>query len=202
MTESQPEDLRTFVAIELPPAVHEALGQTQSLLASRMARAGVDRAVRWVNPSAIHLTLKFLGPTPAGLLPDVEARLVASLAGRRQFALDLAGLGVFPSPGAPRVLWVGLAGQIDDLMAVQRLVEEALSPLGYPTDARRFSPHLTLARVNDWAGAADRQFIGEAVRNAGVSPAGRVEVAEVSLMRSELGRGGARYSRLLAVALG
>lgn len=201
MNDGLPDQVRAFVAVELPTTALEALAQAQSALAAQLDRIGARRAVRWVNPTGIHLTLKFLGNTPSGLLSEIETRLASTLAGRPEFSLELSGLGVFPSARATRVLWVGLAGELPALGAVQRLVEEAVSPLGYPTEARPFVPHLTLGRVSDSASLAERQAIGEVVQKSGPPPVGRFAVSEVSLIRSELSRSGARYSRLFAVSL-
>jgi 2'-5' RNA ligase len=196
------EQIRTFVAIELPPDVLAWLGESQAGVTARAVRVGVGRGVKWASPSGVHLTLKFIGGTPPELVPEIERRLGAALAGRRRFALATAGLGVFPNLRAPRVIWVGLAGELPELTVVQRQVEEAIAPLGYPAEARGFSPHLTLARVQEWVGPADRQLLGEVVRGYSLPAPRRFEVAEVSLIRSELGRAGARYTRLLAVPLG
>ncbi len=194
--------LRTFVAVELPEQVLAALGQAQAGLSARATRAGVGRSVRWVSPSGIHLTLKFLGDTPASLVPEIQSRLAAGLSGQRRLAVSLSGLGVFPSLRAPRVLWVGLAGDLAGLAELQRRVEDAIGPLGYPADSRPFSPHLTLARVGEAASPSDRQVLGEIVRSYSPAPVGQIEVGDVSLMRSELSRAGPRYTRLLAVGLG
>ncbi len=193
--------LRTFVAIELPDGVLAALEEVQAALSARAARAGVGRGLKWVGASGIHLTLKFLGPTGASLVPEIERRLATGLAGQRSLSLGLAGLGVFPSSRAPRVLWVGLAGDLVGLGEIQRLVEGAIAPLGYPTESRPFSPHRTLARVGDAVGPADRQVLGELVRAFDRPPSASFVAAEVSLMRSELSPAGARYSRLFGVPL-
>lgn len=198
---SRGEQIRTFVAVELPADVLEWLAQVQAGLMDRATRAGIGRGIKWANPSGIHLTLKFLGATPRELVPEIERRLAKHLAGQRRLALETAGLGVFPGYRAPRVLWVGLTGDLAELGTVQRLVEEAIAPLGYPTEARAFSPHLTLARVGESMGPAERQLLGEVVRGVTARASRRFEVGEISLMRSELSRAGARYSRLLAVPL-
>lgn len=195
------ERLRGFVAVELPEPVLAALTEIQAALGARVSRAGLGRGVRWVNPSGIHLTLKFLGGTPSHLLPVIERNLAAKLAGQRPFPLELSGLGVFPGFQAPRVLWVGIAGDLAELAAIQRKVEEAISPLGFPPESRAYSPHLTLGRVDEAMKRAERQLLGEIVRGSQLAPRGQFEVTQISLMRSELSPAGARYSRLLAVPL-
>ena len=192
------ETLRAFVAVELPEDVLAAVGRARRSLETRLAA----RAVRWTRPEGIHLTLKFLGDTPAASVPEIERRLQEALAGIPTFTLGLAPLGVFPNAHAPRVVWIGLSGDLPSLHAVRERVEEAIVPLGYPDDGRPFSPHLTLGRVADFASPSDRRDVGAAVAEASPPPQVGFEVREVSLIRSELGPGGARYTRLCAVALG
>jgi RNA 2',3'-cyclic 3'-phosphodiesterase len=198
VTESQ---VRAFVAVELPDEIRAALTDIRGTLSERVARAGVDRGVRWTDPAGVHLTLKFLGATSPPLLPDIERRLAEALVGQPRFSIELSGIGAFPNLRSPRVLWVGLGGDVESLAVAQRLVEAAISPLGFPTEARPFSPHLTLARLNDWVTPPDRQVIGEIVARQRWRWQGRFEVTEISLMRSELVRGGARYTQLLDLPL-
>jgi len=189
--------LRTFVAVELPEDALAAVGSAQRALASRLP----SRALRWTRPEGIHLTLKFLGDTPADAVPEIGRRLGNALSGLPGFSLSLAALGVFPSTQAPRVVWIGLSGDLPSLLEAQRRVEAAISTLGYPTERRPFSPHLTLARVADIASPSESREIGAVVEVAAPPPQVRFGVGEVCLIRSELGPGGARYSRLAAVPL-
>jgi 2'-5' RNA ligase len=117
------------------------------------------------------------------------------------FPLSLATLGVFPGPLAPRVVWIGLGGDVASLGQLRRNVESAVSPLGYPPDRRGFSPHLTLARVNDFVSPSTRSVLGRIVQESPPPAALRFDVAEVALMRSELTRDGAIYSRVLSLPL-
>ena len=152
--------LRTFVAIELPAEVRAAIAAAQAELRGALGdRAG---SVRWVNPAGAHLTLKFLGDTPESAVPGVEAALRAALAGTAAFDLRTGALGCFPSGRAPRVLWLGLDGDLAPLTAARDAVEAAIAPLGWPTEARPFSPHLTLGRLRPEASPAERAGIGKA----------------------------------------
>src|SRR5262245_7166803 len=147
----------------------------------------------------------FLGPTPEDAVESIGAALRSAAAGQGRLRLRTGRSGVFPSPHAPRVLWLGLDGDLDRLGRLQRRVETAIAPLGYPdpqagTPARPFSPHLTLGRLRPEASQAERAAVGLAV--AALSPgAVPFEVGDVSLMLSELSPRGARYSRLLNVPL-
>jgi 2'-5' RNA ligase len=191
--------LRTFVAIELPDEVRAAIAAAQAELRGALGeRVG---SVRWVNPAGAHLTLKFLGDTPESAVPGVDAALRASLVGTAPFELRTGSLGCFPSGRAPRVLWLGLDGDLAPLTAARDTVEAAIAPLGWPTEARPFSPHLTLGRLRPDASPAERAGIGKAAGTIWPPSPTRIPVSAVSLMRSETGPQGARYTRLVEVSL-
>jgi 2'-5' RNA ligase len=191
--------LRTFVAIELPAEAKAAIAAAQDALREVLRDGGP--AVRWVNPAGAHLTLKFLGDTPESAVPGVDAALRAALAGTAPFELWTGAPGCFPSGRAPRVLWLGLDGDLAPLTSARDAVEAAIAPLGWPTEARPFSPHLTLGRLRPEASPAERAGIGKAAGTIWPPPPTRIPVPAVSLMRSEAGPQGARYTRLVEVSL-
>lgn len=188
--------LRLFIAIELPPAVRAALSA---------ARVQLEKhgplPVRWANPEGAHLTLKFLGETPAEQVEPILAALERVVGLHDPFSLHTAELGVFPRPQAPRVVWLGVDGEVAKLRALQADVERFVAPLGFPTEQRPFSPHLTLGRTDKSARTQEIAAIGSAV--AGAIPPTRVtwEVSQVALMRSELLREGARYTAVQRLVL-
>jgi len=191
--------LRTFVAVELPAGARAALAAAQDELRAALGQRG--GSVRWVDPAGAHLTLKFLGETPESAVAGVEAALRAALDGAAAFELRTGALGCFPSGRSPRVLWLGLDGDLDALAAARESVEAAISPLGWPTEPRPFSPHLTLGRLRPEASPAERAGIGKACGAIWPPPATLLPVAAVSLMQSELAPGGPRYTRLAHVPL-
>lgn len=191
------QELRLFVALELPAPILDALAQTQDALQAQMPR----RAVRWVRGEGIHLTLKFLGETPARQREPIAAAVAAACAGHGPLTLRAAGLGCFPNPARPRVVWVGLEGDLAALGALQRAVESALEPLGFRPEGRPFSPHLTLGRVRDDVSSADVKAAGQVVAAATVGTLGEWTADAVSLMRSDLRREGAVYTCLAATPL-
>jgi 2'-5' RNA ligase len=155
------------------------------------------RDVAWVGRDNLHLTLKFLGTVAAARLPAVTAALEAAVARVGAFRLALSGLGAFPPGPRPRVLWAGVregAAQAGDLAA---RVDAALAPLDIAPETRPFSAHVTLGRVR--SRRADPRLAAALAR---ASVFGQQHVAAVSLMRSELGPRGARYSELAALPLG
>ena len=189
-----PAIIRAFVAADLPDEIRDRLGETQRRLRDRLARAGIDRGLKWTQPAGIHLTLKFLGETDEALIPELGQELAAVVAAQPTLTLALAGPGVFPNPRAPRVVWIGVEGDVPALMTLQSRVEAALSPLGFPTESRPFSPHLTLARVAEVVSREDRERIGAAVLSTPAREAVAFQIHTVSLIRSELLPGGARYT--------
>jgi 2'-5' RNA ligase len=190
------ESVRTFIAIELDP---DMLAQV-SRLQSRLKDDVLPGFVRWVRPEGIHLTLKFLGDVPADKLDDIAEALRTTSAAHAPFSLHIAGMGCFPSPRRPRVVWIGVDEPSGTLERLYYGIERALAPLGFPPEQRRFSPHLTLGRVKRGRSAGELEALGEYVTRARVS-IGRMEVTAVYLMRSDLRPSGAVYTELAAAPL-
>ena len=193
---SEGSELRLFVACELPSEMKAALTALQDSL----RRQGAP-PVRWVRPEGIHLTLKFLGAVPAGRVADIRAALAPTVEGIRPLGLSLGSLGAFGGRRGARVVWVGVEGDVERVSELQRRVETALARLGFPPEGRAFSPHLTLARVPDHVGSADRERLWDLTKALAAPEAAPVTIRELSLMRSILGPGGAVYERLAAFPL-
>lgn len=193
----RPEDqsLRLFVAVDLPGQVREELGRVQG----ELRRHDLSH-LRWVRPQGIHLTLKFLGETPAGRVAAITEALAGATRGRPGFRLALGAPGTFGGQRRPRVLWLDIIGDIERLRGLQAAVEEALVEIGFPSEDRGFSPHLTLARVPQPARPGTAERIAQALR-AMTPPRAEFDVREVVLMRSTLQPGGAVYERLAAFPL-
>ncbi len=176
--------MRLFVALNLPPSVREALWAAAAPLRDR------GFPVKWVHGDGIHVTLKFLGEVADERETDLVAALHRAAGGARALPLVLGGFGAFPDLQRPRVVWAGIAPE-PALEILQHRVEQELAPLGFPTEARAFRPHVTLGRTA--REARPRAFAGfeEAL--------GRLECAETALvegldlMRSTLQSGGAVY---------
>jgi len=194
---SSPSILRTFIAIELSSGVRRALEATQIDL----QRTVPPRSVRWVRPYGIHLTLKFLGDTPAGRLEEITQALTAAAAEVATCSIEMQGLDCFPNQRKPRVIWVGVREPTGKLRALWQTIEAHVAPLGWLTERRGFQPHLTLGRVSRHANSAERQSIGKVVQQANVGWLGSMEVKEVSFVSSDLRPGGAVYTTLAAAQL-
>ncbi|MBN1640142.1 MAG: RNA 2',3'-cyclic phosphodiesterase [Anaerolineae bacterium] len=190
------ETLRTFIAVDLAPALRGALGDLQA----RMQADVPPRLVRWVRPEGIHLTLVFLGDVPVVQVPAIAAALRTVCARHAPFSFSLGGTGCFPNVRRPRVVWVGVDEPTGALVRLQGDVERALQPLGYRPEQRRYTPHLTLGRVKGGSREAV-EALGAYVARARVR-LGEMDVDAVHLIRSELLPGGAVYTSLEAAPLG
>jgi RNA 2',3'-cyclic 3'-phosphodiesterase len=183
------ERLRLFVAADLPG---EQLASIES--ATRELRAALPQA-RWTAPWNQHLTLKFLGATEAERLPEVARVCVAVAAGEHPAEVQLSGVGAFPSVKRARVIWIGVKDHDGLLSRVAGALDHAFEPLGYKTEARAYTPHLTLARFRSpepVAGVLDRFAL------PATAP---VAIDHLSLYRSRLSPKGAVYERLEEFAL-
>jgi 2'-5' RNA ligase len=194
--EREDERLRLFVAIDLPEDVREALRRLQTDL-----RRHDLPGLRWTRPEGVHLTLKFLGETPASSVPAIEGALARAVAGTAAFRLALGAPGTFGNRRGPRVLWVDVEGDLQPLQELQAAVERELAAAGFPPEQRAFSPHLTLARVAQPPPPGTAERVSRALE-AVDAPQGEFPAAEVVLMRSSLQPGGAVYTRVAAFPLG
>jgi 2'-5' RNA ligase len=178
--------------------VSEALAALQK----RLQAFDRERAIRWTAISSIHLTLKFLGDTDPARQPAIDAVLREAAAGCASFTLNIDGAGCFPDLRKPRIVWAGAGGDLAALHALRDAVERTISPLGYPTEDRPFSPHLTLGRARQDAPRLALSALGEQIGKAEVGALATWRVESVSLIRSELKPSGAVYTRMLDVPLG
>jgi len=192
------EQIRTFVAIELDDALKAGLRQVQEQLKS----ANVSRIGRWVSPDSVHLTFKFLGNVPVGRVEEIAQAIKRACASFAPFSISLAAAGCFPNARRPRVIWVGIGGDVEPLKRLQRSVDSELSNIGFAVEKRRFHPHLTLARIRDRARPREREAMGELISTAKLDASVSMTVREISLMRSDLQPSGAVYTCLAAIALG
>jgi RNA 2',3'-cyclic 3'-phosphodiesterase len=134
--------MRLFFAVELPHEVHLALGRLRPV---------EDSDYRWAEPSLLHVTLAFLGEQPEERLEALKAVGAAAAQASSRGHLTLGEPGSFGTRKAPRVLWVGLDGDVVTLNALQSHVTKELLKAGFSLEDRAFSPHITLARRRDTA---------------------------------------------------
>ncbi len=149
--------IRCFVAIEIPPTIQLAIRQSTANLQKELGRL-----VRWTPAENIHLTLKFLGDIPPTQADDLTRLLPAEAGITPAFDLRVQGFGSFPNFKMARILWVGAQAETG-LDALYKAIESVGARLGFPSESRAFSPHLTIARVKQNASSADRNKIRQAL---------------------------------------
>jgi len=190
------EQIRSFIAIELPDELKSELTRLEARL-----KSDKQPWVKWVNPDSIHLTLKFLGNIAADRTGEITRAMENAVEGISPFHLEIKELGVFPNLRRVQVAWVGISGEVDKLSQLQERIETNLTPLGFAPETRAFTPHLTLARLRDQAPLDERQRFGQLIANAKFDTACPIEVDAISLMRSQLTREGAIYSQISSIKL-
>jgi 2'-5' RNA ligase len=191
------DTVRSFVAIQLP----DELKQEMDEVIGQLKSAGGQTGVKWVDPHSIHLTLKFLGDVAVDRLDEITVALGEATRSIPRFHLAVGGLGVFPNPRRVRVAWVGVSGKTDVLERLQWRVESAMTRLGFAAESRKFTPHLTLARVRERVAPQERQRLGQLVDGSNFESRHGIGVDAVHLMRSQLTSRGAIYSRISSVTL-
>ncbi len=190
------EHVRSFIAIELPEEVKAGLTRLQNQL-----KAGKHSSVKWVNPNSIHLTLKFLGDVTVNKLDEISKAMETAVQEIPPFQLEVKDLGVFPNLNKVRVVWVGVRGDIAQLGQLQQRLESNLATLDFAPETRAFTPHLTLVRLREQASLDERQNFGQLIGNTKFDLVYKFRVDSISLMRSQLTREGAIYSRLSSAKL-
>jgi 2'-5' RNA ligase len=184
--------MRLFVAIELPPEIKQGIAMIQDDLRAAGANAG------WTRPEGIHLTLKFLGEVEESKVNEIREALASAVGTKDKLSLAIAGAGAFPNVKNPRVLWLGVSGDVEKLGLLQAAVEDAMVRLGFEREERKFSPHLTLARIKFPKPQDAWQQKIEGIRDVKL---GEFKADRVSLMKSELKREGAVYMEVGKVEL-
>jgi RNA 2',3'-cyclic 3'-phosphodiesterase len=187
--------IRSFIAIELPGTLQQKLDEI--MISLKEPRTST---VRWVPAHNIHLTIKFLGDVSPANMEILMKMLKAEVSQQHVFTLNISGVGAFPTPHRPRVLWVGVTAP-PQLASLVRLVEAETEKLGYGPEDRPFSPHLTLGRVSQNATPDQVHQVAEALSGLKVGDLGTAEVRELVLFKSDLRSSGAEYTALLKVPL-
>ncbi len=184
--------LRTFVAIKLPADIIDRVRALQDALKDHGLK------LKWVKPSNLHLTLKFLGDIPESDVVAVGEAVRTAAGGRAPLDLTVQGMGAFPGIKRPRVLWVGFGGDVDRLKRLQTRIDEQLAKMGYGRDKRGFKAHLTMARIK---GAVSSQRLLGAIETVGRFSPQPFTADRVILYQSDLHPTGAVYTALSEVKL-
>lgn len=133
--------MRTFIAIELPKEIKDALARLQEQLKISAAD------VKWVEPNNIHLTLKFLGEVDDKKIGEVGKIIEDIAKGERPFQARISSIGAFPKISSPRVIWVGIDKGDNETKEIAKGLEEKIAKVGIPKENRDFSSHITIGRT-------------------------------------------------------
>lgn len=183
--------IRTFIAIPTPDNVRQVLSDIQSELKSSHAE------VKWEQPEKLHITLRFLGDVDEQQLPHLIKDCATIMCNLNSFSLIYEGLGCFPDPRNPRIIWAGSHNDDGRLIYMKKEVEDIAARYGFERETRPFHPHITLARVQ---GRGNIQNLIKMLQSVTFEPH-PVIIDEVHFMKSELRPAGSIYTRLQTIAL-
>jgi 2'-5' RNA ligase len=189
--------LRAFIAVEIPSTVQDAIHESTASLRKTLG----EGLIRWVPPHNVHLTLKFLGDVSPASLDLIKHMLSAEARQHPCFEMRVEGIGCFPNARRPRVLWVGLQAPAV-LESFQRGIDSASARLGYASEQKGFSPHLTIGRVKQDPTAIEVQRIRAALEETKIGNLGTIQVSSAYLYKSDLQPSGSVYTRLFSAAIG
>ncbi|MGI6294877.1 MAG: RNA 2',3'-cyclic phosphodiesterase [Armatimonadota bacterium] len=179
--------IRTFVAICLDEEIRGRISEVQERVKK------LTTQVRWVQPGNFHVTLKFLGDVTPKKLSVVQSALDELAAGYEAFDLSVAGVGVFPTPRRPRVIWVGVEDGREQLEALASGVEQGLVRAGFEKEQKPFRSHITIGRVKE---SKPVEGLLEGLQEIDAQGLGSQRVDSVVLMESVLQSGGPIYTPL------
>ena len=187
-------NIRAFLAIEPAEDILQAVSRLQEKI-----KLEVSGRMSWTKPQSQHLTLKFFGDVSADDVKNICSAVEKRLATASSLILKIEKLGVFPDIKRPRVLWVGMAGDVEKLTVLQSNLEKDFEKIGFPREDRPFKAHLTLARIKD---PRDITGMSEALKKHSGFTAGEFTCKELILFQSKLTPQGAIYTKLAGFALG
>jgi RNA 2',3'-cyclic 3'-phosphodiesterase len=188
--------LRSFIAVEIPAEIQSTIALAVAPLQKALPRP----LMRWVTSGNVHLTLKFLGDVSPANLERLAEALEVEVITHEPFNMSVDGLGTYPNPRRVRVVWIGLDAPVA-LKVLLHGVEAVAERLGFPSEDRPFSPHLTIGRVGQSTTRMDIQRISAAFETTKVGPLGSVRVDAVHILKSDLQPGGSVYTNVYTLKM-
>jgi len=187
MTDSE-ENIRAFLAIELPEDILQAMSRLQEKL-----KREISGRISWTKPQGQHLTLKFFGDITAEDIKNICAAVENRIVSGSSLNLKIEKMGVFPDARRPQVLWCGVTGDVEKLSVLQKQLDSDFASIGFPKEDRPFRAHLTLGRIKESRGLSG---ISEALTKHNAFAAGEFGCKELILFQSRLLQQGAVYTKL------
>jgi len=195
------EKMRTFIAADFPPKILIKAGKITADLKQQLP--GGD--IKWVSTDKMHLTIKFIGEIQKNKIDRVKDLMTNILNDQTSFEIGIQNLGTYPHINHPRVIWLGIT-QGAPLIEIHKQLDEALTDLKVRSDRRKYSPHLTLARVRRETDRDTVKEIGDIlsqfkVDSLGTITLGTITISEITLYKSKLTPQGPEYTPLHVVSL-
>jgi len=181
--------VRAFLAIPLPRQLQDSISSIQRQLQTKIPDT------RWVDPKNLHLTLHFFGEIAQETLEKIKVSVLSVKGCKRPFQVEVKGLGAFPNPHRPRILWLDLE-PTDQLKQLHQNYSEALHQTGVFLESRPYSPHLTIGRLRQ-----PQPDLTDLFHSVGRRSIGMLTVDKLILYESHLRPGGAEHIPLLTVNL-
>lgn len=191
-----PMIFRSFIAIEISPLIQSAISRQMTDLKKLFPNPDI----RWVPTNNIHLTLKFLGDVSTQDLDILAKTLSAEINQLGSFSIPFSETGVFPNARKPRIIWIGLSYQTN-LVSLHKIIEATTSRLGFPSEERSFSPHITLGRVSEKFTPANFQKLLDNLRSIDISSIAPISIDSITIFKSDLKPNGPVYSVLNTIPL-
>jgi RNA 2',3'-cyclic 3'-phosphodiesterase len=192
---TRPERYRLFVAIALPDAVRHAIEKAQHEL-----RVALPSSIRWTRAEQFHLTMRFLGSVEATELDRLNDAIRHACSRSGALELRAAGIGVFPGPRRPRVVWAGVEDREGRLMTLQRSIETATQAFTNEPRQEKFTGHITLARCRE-INRGDAAKLNSLVEAMATRSFGTWTARHADVIRSQPTSQGSRYTTLAEISL-
>jgi 2'-5' RNA ligase len=187
---------RLFIALPIPAHVKEAIGLAQEDLRSKLPAP----RVRWTRRDQLHVTLKFLGNVNAHSGGDLIAAVERACGEFGALQLSARGIGMFPNPRRPRVIWVGVGDRHQRLGTLHQIVESATTAFTNEKSEPAFTGHATVGRCTP-LNRKETVTLARLAAEMEHRVFGEWHADSVEIVRSELGPGGSRHTVLAAVSL-
>ena len=181
-------EIRSFLAFELPEEIKGIITH----VSEDLRKSSPD--LKWVRVDNIHLTLVFMGNVKRDDLPAIGDAARKVCQGYGHFNISMKGMGVFPNRRNPRVIWLGLEGDLERMSFLRDALQKHLRPFGIKEEKRRFKPHLTIGRFRK-VGKSNFN-IDEAITKYGAMTSPVCILKELILFKSDLKPTGAVYTKL------
>lgn len=190
--------MRTFLGIELPDQIINTVRQ-KGIQPLKLALP--DGLVRWTPPENMHVTLKFIGETERHEVSKITETVEGCCRAASRYELVIGGLGAFPSPSRPRVLWAGATDMEGMTRRLHACIEVGLASLGFSLEKRALHLHVTMGRVRRRARSSALRQVRTALAGTEAGEFGRMRVDQLTLFESQLRPSGAQYSVLARFSL-